>query len=207
MQIPADTHFIYVHGFNSSPKSYKARQTLHYFEQLGVADQLSVPELSHFPAEAIGQLRNLVERADRALLIGSSLGGFYSSWITEHYDNARAVLVNPAVAPHRLLSPLLGETENYHTGQRYDLTETHMQQLEALYLSQLNHPERLLLLQQEGDETLDYRDAVGYYSASDQIVQPGGSHAFDGFETMLPWIIEFASGTLDPEILTHVPRV
>jgi len=207
MQIPSDTHFIYVHGFNSSPKSFKAQQVLECFRHSGAASQLSVPELSHFPDEAIEQLKSLVEGADKVLLIGSSLGGFYSTWLTEHYANACAVLVNPAVAPHRLLSAMLGETENFYTGQRYQLTHQHMAQLEALFLPQTTHPERLLLLQQQGDETLDYRDAVGYYKTSRQIVQPGGSHAFDGFDSMLPLIMDFATGTLDPELLTHAPQV
>lgn len=207
MQIPADTHFVYVHGFNSSPKSYKAQQVLDCFCQQGAEQQLSVPELSHYPAEAIEQLQTLVQAAGKVLLIGSSLGGFYATWLAERYANARAVLVNPAVAPHRLLINMLGETQNYYTGQRYELTHQHMTELEALYSAQVSHPERLLLLQQQGDETLDYRDAVGYYKASGQIVQPGGSHAFDDFETMLPLIMDFAAGTLDPEVLTQAPQV
>lgn len=202
MQIPADTQFIYVHGFNSSPQSFKAQQTLALFRERGAEDQLSIPKLSHFPSEAMAQLRELVEASERALLIGSSLGGFYSTWLTEHYAQARAVLVNPAVAPHQLLEGMLGFTENYHSGERYELTQSHMDQLKALYLPEVTHPDRLLLLQQEGDETLDYRDAVGYYRASAQIVQPGGSHAFDAFEQMLPVIMDFAAGQIDTALLT-----
>ena len=205
MQIPADTQFIYIHGFNSSPHSFKAQQTLALFREQGAEDQLSIPPLSHFPAEAMTQLRALVESAQRAVLIGSSLGGFYSTWLTEHYAQARAVLVNPAVAPHKLLEGRLGFTENYHTGERYELTQRHVDQLRELYLPKVMHPERLLLLQQEEDETLDYRDAVGYYKASAQIVQPGGSHAFDDFEQMLPLIMDFAAGQIDTARLTNKP--
>ena len=203
MQIPADTQFIYIHGFNSSPQSFKAQQTLALFREQGAEDQLSIPRLAHFPAEAMTQLRALVESAQRAVLIGSSLGGFYSTWLTEHYAQARAVLVNPAVAPHKLLETRLGFTENYHTGERYELTQRHMDQLQALYLPEVMHPQRLLLLQQEADETLDYRDAVGYYKASAQIVQPGGSHAFDDFEQLLPLIMDFAAGQIDTARLTN----
>lgn len=202
MQIPANTRFIYIHGFNSSPQSFKAQQTLALFRDLGAEDQLYVPKLSHFPSEAMSQLKALVESTERAVLIGSSLGGFYSTWLTEHYSHTRAVLVNPAVAPHKLLEGMLGFTENFYSGERYELTQRHMDQLKALFLPEVTHPERLLLLQQEGDETLDYRDAVGYYRASAQLVQPGGSHAFDGFEQMLPLIIDFAAGQIDTALLT-----
>ena len=207
MQIPSDTHFIYIHGFNSSPLSFKAQQTIAAFTELDANSKLSVPALPNYPADAIALLVRLVERAGNVVLIGSSLGGFYATWLTENYSHCRAVLVNPAVAPHKLLAGMLGVTQNYHTGERYELTLTHMQQLEALYLPELQHPERLLLMQQQGDETLDYRDAVGYYKSSAQIVQPGGSHAFDGFETMLPLIMDFAAGKLDPVSLTQASQV
>ncbi len=186
-------HFIYIHGFNSSPLSFKAELTKQLFERMGIADKLDVPELPHWPELAMIKLRSLVEQYPSVVLIGSSLGGFYATWFSEHYDQVRAVLVNPAVAPQRLLKDLLGETENYHTGEKYMLTDEHMHQLEHYYLERLNHPERLLLLQQEGDETLDYRDAVSYYVEAQQIVQPGGSHAFEDFEKMLPVILSFAA--------------
>jgi len=205
MQVPNNTQFIYIHGFTSSPKSFKAQLMLTQFKEQGVEAQLAVPELSHFPAKAIEQLRALVEPADRVLLVGSSLGGFYATWLAEQYPQVRAVLVNPAVAPHRLLEGMLGMTENYYSGERYELTHAHMEQLQSLYIETPSHPERLLLLQQEGDETLDYRDAVGYYRASAQIVQPGGSHAFDDFEQMLPLIMDFAAGQIDTARLTHQP--
>lgn len=205
MQIPADTQFIYIHGFNSSPQSAKAQQVMAFFRQQNCLTQLSVPELPTFPDEAIELLTPLVQSATKVVLIGSSLGGFFATWFTEHYAHARAVLINPAVAPHRLLEGMLGMTQNYYTGQRYELTHQHMKQLQALYLPELKYPHRLLLLQQEADETLDYRDAVGYYRASAQIVQPGGSHAFDNFEQMLPLIIDFAADKLDTARLTKAP--
>lgn len=206
MLVPSDTRFIYIHGFNSSPESFKAQQLKSWFAKQGAQDQLFIPELHHRPRRALGQLKRLVEGASDVMLIGSSLGGFYATWLADHYDQVRAVLVNPAVAPHKLLCELLGETENYHTGERYQLTLEHMSQLESLFIDAPEHPERLLLLQQEGDETLDYREAVRYYTESSQIVQPGGSHAFDNFEQLLAPIMDFASDQLDPQWLTHSPQ-
>lgn len=205
MSIPDSVSFIYIHGFNSSPQSFKAKQLARWFSARGQAHRLAIPELNHSPQRAIDQLKPLVEAADSVALIGSSLGGFYATWLTEAYGHVRSVLVNPAVAPHRLLEKMLGETENYYTGERYLLTPAHMTQLEALFLPSLQCSDRLLLLQQKGDETLDYRDAVAYYRDSMQLVQPGGSHAFDNFESQFELIMEFAAGKTNPERLTYIP--
>ena len=186
-------HFIYIHGFNSSPDSLKARLMVTEFERLGFVDRLTIPALSHWPTHAIRELETLVLKHDQVVLIGSSLGGFYATYLTERHQHVRAVLVNPAVAPQRLLSDYLGPQKNYYSGESYQLTWDHMTQLEALYVPHLNHPERVLLMQQEGDETLDYRDAIAYYAQAQQIVQPGGHHGFENFESMLPTIFEFAA--------------
>ncbi|QJD72112.1 YqiA/YcfP family alpha/beta fold hydrolase [Marinobacterium sp. LSUCC0821] len=185
-------HFIYVHGFNSSPASFKAQLLIDYFAKQGWADRLDVPELPEYPQQAMALLESLVAAHSEVVLIGSSLGGFYTTYLTEKYSQARGVLINPAVAPHKLLVQLLGPNVNYYNGRKYDLTEEHLRQVESLYLSELSHPEKLFLLQQEGDETLDYRDAVHYYRKCEQIVQPGGNHGFENFDSMVPVILKFA---------------
>lgn len=192
-------HYLYIHGFNSSPASLKGQQLIRHFESIGQSSQLSVPALSHWPEEAMRQVETIVQQHDELLLIGSSLGGFYATNLCERFSHAKAVLVNPAVAPHNLLGALLGPQKNFYSGEEYELTLEHMAQLERLYYPQLNYPERLLLMQQEGDETLDYREAVNYYNASAQIVQPGGHHGFENFESMLPTIFAFAENRWQPE--------
>lgn len=192
------TSYIYIHGFNSSPDSLKARLLQAEFARRGIADRLLIPKLPHWPKQAIELLAEQVAQRSTVTLIGSSLGGFYATWLTEHYSQARAVLVNPAVAPQHLLRRMLGENANYYSDERYELTCEHLDQLVELYLPELKHPQRLLLLQQQGDETLDYRDAVHYYRDCQQIVQPGGNHGFENFDTMFATIFEFAERELDP---------
>ena len=192
-------HYLYIHGFNSSPASLKGQQLIRHFESIGQPSQLSVPALSHWPEEAMQQLETIVQQHDELLLIGSSLGGFYATNLCERYSHVKAVLVNPAVAPHTLLGALLGPQKNFYSGEEYQLTLEHMAQLERLYYPQLQYPERLLLMQQEGDETLDYREAVHYYREASQIVQPGGHHGFENFESMLPTIFAFAENRWQPE--------
>ncbi|MFC6670105.1 YqiA/YcfP family alpha/beta fold hydrolase [Marinobacterium aestuariivivens] len=193
------TLFIYVHGFNSSPASVKARLLGDWLAGRGLADQYRVPALSHWPAEAMAQLAALVEAEPRrpVLLIGSSLGGFYSTALVERFANCRAVLVNPAVAPDELLEDWLGDNENLYTHEHYELTREHLEQLRALRCGDLGAPGRYLLLQQTGDETLDYREALSRYRDCPQFVQPGGSHGFDRFEALLPAILAFAEGRLE----------
>lgn len=187
------TLIIYVHGFNSSPQSWKAQQLQSILQNTEY--QVEVPALSHWPAEAIKQLSSLIKKhSGPVLLLGSSLGGYYSLWLTEHYPQCRAVLVNPAIYPYRLLSEWLGENQNYYTAERYQLTDKHLQQLLELEVEQLNDPSRYLLLLQTADETLDYRHALEKLPNSPAFVQEGGSHGFEQFEKLIPAVLAFAEG-------------
>jgi len=186
-------YLVYIHGFNSSPLSYTARQTADYFARAGLSDCLAVPELSHEPARAIADLSAIIEdRAQPVALIGSSLGGYYATWLAERYG-LRAALINPAVRPAELWQSHLGRNQNFYSGRRYEITPAHVEQLRQLEVPVLRHPENLLLLVQTGDETLDYRLAVDKYKSSASIIQPGGNHSFVNFEGMLPDIIRFLS--------------
>lgn len=194
----AEPTLIYVHGFNSSPQSVKARLLAAALQAQGRGHQLRVPALSHWPQQAIEQLQAEIEAAAGPVtLIGSSLGGYYSTWLVEHQPGLRAVLVNPAVRPFELLKAWLGENTNLYTADRYQLTEQHLTQLQALYCPQLQDPSRYLLLVQTADETLDYREAVAHYSACAQFVQPGGSHGFERFEALIPALLAFAEGRVE----------
>jgi predicted esterase YcpF (UPF0227 family) len=56
----------------------------------------------------------------------------------------------------------------------------------------LSKPERFWLLVEQGDETLDYRQAVSRYAGARQTVLPGGDHSFTRWDDYLDPIIEFA---------------
>ena len=76
---------IYVHGFNSAPHSFKARLVGERMRALARENKYFVPALPHRPSEAMTLLSNAVERNPGAALIGSSLGGFYATWLAERY--------------------------------------------------------------------------------------------------------------------------
>jgi uncharacterized protein len=180
---------IYIHGFNSAPNSFKARLVGECMRALGRAHEYQVPALPHRPAAAMALLRDMVERHPDAALIGSSLGGFYATWLAEHYA-LRTVLVNPAVQPYALLNAYLGPQKNLYTGAEYELTVQHIDELKTFEVATIT-PARYLLLTRTGDETLDYRLGVEKYRGAQQWVIPGGDHGFGDFENYLDAVLEF----------------
>ncbi len=183
---------VYLHGFNSSPLSSKACQLRDYLSELGREDEYYGPALSNSPREAMAQVESMLldSPAVPITLVGSSLGGFYVTYLAEKYD-WKAVLVNPAVHVHALLRPALGPQTNWYTGEQWVLTEDHLAELAALDVAQITRPERYLLLLQTGDEVLDYRDAVSYYAGARHIIEVGGDHGFVDFSRHLSTILDF----------------
>jgi len=184
-------HVIYLHGFNSSPASLKARLFADYCASCGI-DTL-IPALSPDPGAALAALEKLVVKTPRpALLVGSSLGGYYATCLAERHG-LKAALVNPAVAPFEHLgSEFLGPHCNPHTGEVFIFTVAHVEALRRMQVPEISEPARYLLLVQTADEVLDYRRALRFYSGCEQLVQVGGNHAFEDFAAVLPRILRFA---------------
>lgn len=182
---------IYLHGFNSSPQSGKAQYLATCLKKRG-QELYACPKLPHRPDDAIAMTEVELARhpSNRITLVGSSLGGFYATWLAEKHG-LRAVLINPAIDPHVGLRKYLGPQQSYHGGERYELTEEHLQQWKRLCVARPS-PERYLLLVETGDEVLDYRIAVKKYRGARQVVVQGGDHSFASFSDHVPLILEFA---------------
>ena len=183
---------VYLHGFNSSPASGKAVQLAEHMARLGRSADYYCPALPNSPSEAIAHVEAELarRRPESVTLIGSSLGGFYATHLAERHG-WKAALVNPAVHAHRLLRSALGPQTNWHTGEKWELTEAHLAELASLDVDAITLPKRYLLLAQTGDEVLDYRDAVAYYAGATQIIEDGGDHGFAGFERHVQTILDF----------------
>ena len=168
-----------------------------YMKRAGLSDRIDIPEIPPAPADAIELLQQYAEEITKQYalsLVGSSLGGFYATWLAEKYS-CPAVLINPAVKPHELLKKHLGENINYYTAERWMLYEIHIKKFRELYIDKVSNPQRYLLMLQTGDETLDYREALEKYSTSPSIVEQGGSHEFSEFERHLDKILDFCDVT------------
>ena len=189
---------IYLHGFNSAPQSTKAQQLRARVDALPAATRptLHIPALPHRPAEAMALVTALIDdaKASRLTIIGSSLGGYYATWLAERYvaRDARAVLINPTTGPARDLRPYLGVQRNLYTHTEYTLTEDHLSEFLALKVDRLTDADRYYLMLQTDDEVLDYRLAIKHYAGAFQLVLGGGDHAFQNFGEHIDSILRFA---------------
>jgi predicted esterase YcpF (UPF0227 family) len=181
---------VYLHGFCSSPASWKSRLLAEAMARRGLAGHFICPQLSPVPDQAVASVSRLIEGAEgKVTLVGSSLGGHYANHLAEKHG-LNAVLINPAVVDGLDLATFVGDHANFHSGERFTFTEAHAAQLKAQVARPT--PERYWLLLEEGDEVLDYRQAQAFYAGCRQTVLPGGDHSFTKFPDFVPQIIEYA---------------
>jgi len=151
------------------------------------------PLLTPYPEEARAALEKLVEdnASGQVYLMGSSLGGWWATWLAEKYD-LKAVLINPAVDMSEFNKIYINvRLKNYHTDDTYLLTEKDAEGFRVADIKVISRPGNYLLMLQKGDEVLDYRLAVKKYSGSKQLVEEGGDHSFVNFERHIPAAMEF----------------
>lgn len=180
---------LYLHGFCSSPASWKARLLADVMGARGQSNRFFCPALSPVPHEAIAQAEAIIGEHGPLTLVGSSLGGYYATCLAEKFD-LRAALINPAVVAPISLEKYLGSQTNLHTNETFEFTAEHIEQLRALEWQDVT-PARYLLMVEIGDEVLDYRLAVVRYAGCRQIVLEGGDHSFTHFPDILPQLLEY----------------
>ena len=189
-----ETRLLYLHGFKSSPQSYKAQQLMAYTRMKGCEDLLICPQLPVYPEQARLMMEDIVERAlseGQLNIAGSSLGGYYATYLAEKYKT-NAVLINPSVRPYETLAAYLGKNKSYYSDDVWEFDESHIEQLKTMDVDRLADPGRYLVLLQTGDETLDYRQAAEKYRQAECVIEEGGDHAFIGFDRYIPKILQFS---------------
>lgn len=185
---------IYLHGFRSSPQSFKARLLQEYCVANGLQAQFLCPELPVSPREAIEQIQATCMPGPQDTLVGSSLGGFYATYLAEQ-TGCRAVLVNPAIYPARDLAPYVGPLRTYHDDQPMELLAEHIAELQALNTTKLTLTERYFLIAAKGDEVIDWRDMIARYPGVRTILRDGSDHGLSEFAEHVADVIAFAGMT------------
>jgi len=182
---------LYAHGFISSPDSAKVHLLRNYLQAHYPRAQLQVPALSPKPREAMATLEAaLQELPAPVVLVGSSMGGFYSAHLANRHG-LRAWLVNPLARVAPYASDYLGDHIHAYTGESFCITEDDAQYLRSLEVPTFQQPGQVLLSVQTGDETLDYRHAVQAWPDIPRVVSYGGNHHFMGFDQWLPFGLRF----------------
>lgn len=186
---------VYLHGFRSSPQSFKARLLGQKLDALGRGDEYRCPQLPASPAGAIALVQSLIagQAPQRLTLIGSSLGGYYATWLAEQ-TGCRAVLLNPAVSPPRDLEKYVGITTGWHDGQPFEFKRGYIAELQALAVPRISRPERYFLVAATGDEVLDWRDMTRHYAGARQLVIEGSDHGLSGFADQIDAVLAFCDG-------------
>ena len=182
---------LYLHGFTSGPQSNKAQALGSRMRERGLGERFVCPQLPASPRQAIALANGLIARHGVTTVVGSSLGGYYATYLAETFD-LKAVLVNPAVVAHLSLKDFVGPQRWLYSGESFEFTLDHIEELRAIDLPVLSKPERFWLLVEEGDETLDYRHAVSRYAGARQTVLRGGDHSFTRWDEYLDPVIAFA---------------
>ena len=185
---------LYLHGFTSGPQSVKAMALHAQMHRRGFGDRFTCPQLPASPKDAIALAEEIiaakVSRGETPTLVGSSLGGYYATWLAERHD-LDAVLVNPAVVAKLSPELFVGPHTFIYTGEPFEFTRAHVEELRALEVPALARPQRFWLLLETGDETLDYRHAVARYAGARQTVLEGGNHSFTRWNDYLDDIVDF----------------
>jgi predicted esterase YcpF (UPF0227 family) len=187
------THLLYLHGFRSSPQSTKARQVAALMAQQFPHITWWCPQLPPSPKAAAALIAQGTANwpAQSMAVIGSSLGGFYATWLAA-YKGCKAVLLNPAIDPARDLAKYIGEHTAWHDpAERFYFAPEFVDELRTLEVGPLPHPERVWALIAKGDEVLDWREMTARYPDSAQVVLEGGDHAISDFAQHLPQLLEF----------------
>lgn len=183
---------LYLHGFRSSPHSYKARVLAEHLRKLGRESEYHCPQLPASPRHAVELAAKLVQQysPDQITLIGSSLGGYYATWLAEQLG-CRAVLLNPAVKPPRDLEQYVGVMTTFHSDEPFEFKHEYIDELKQFAVNKITRPERYFLIAATGDEVLDWHEMTAHYQGARQCVIDGSDHALSDFESYVDDVLAF----------------
>ena len=181
------THLLYLHGFRSSPQSFKARRLHAWLQQQRPEVHWWCPQLPPSPREAMALVQDGIKAwpRDSCAVLGSSLGGFYATAVAESpgHEEWPAVLMNPAVDPARDLAAYIGEQTAFHDTQaHFFFRAEYIAELRALTVQVLTRRERYLPIIATGDEVLSWQEMSQRYAGTPMRLIQGGDHELSDFD-------------------------
>ncbi len=183
---------LYIHGFGSCGDSNKTRLLKVHFGE----DKVLAPDVPVAPEEAMAFLDKLIKEHDISMLIGSSLGGFYATALSNTFD-INAVLINPSCHPYRTLAPYVGENRYWCNDETFEWKGEYLMQLARIAETMQLPGTELMVLLQTDDEVLDYKIAAEIYKEYLVIIEEGGNHRFENLDDYLGRIENFYKQALE----------
>ena len=215
---------IYIHGLDSDANSTKGRLLEDYCRQYHSDINVLRPDLNKTPDQVFRQILSLIEglkhndniedekfKSSNTVLVGSSLGGYFSTLVSNHIG-CPALLLNPSTQPHVTLQRFAEDSAAknnveeedldsqiiHSTAGGWDITHADLQWFAAHQLSTINYPDKVAVLIKDGDELLNPELSKQFYKSQGVTVtmQAGGDHRFSDFGAQLPMVIEMLRNLL-----------
>lgn len=176
-----DHHYLYLHGFASSPNSSKAQYFQQRFAQQHI--QLLIPNLNQEDFSSLTLTRQLqqvegilLDIATPVTLIGSSLGGLTAAWLAQRHSQVqRLILLAPAFEFLQHWLPTLSVEQartwretgyltvyHYGEGQQQQLHYQFVEDLRSYPLPQLQPSVPTLILHGCNDEVIPIEESCRY---------------------------------------------
>jgi len=184
---------LYLHGFRSSPSSFKAQAAAEYMDRHGLGGRFFCPQLPESPFQSVSLAAQFMEGYDpsRILLIGSSLGGYYARFLAER-TGCRAVLLNPVIDPWQVKACMGNPSQEQELAKWEMDREKYAEELKSFLVRKITRPERYFLIAATGDELLDYKQMSAHYENARQIIIEGSDHSLSEFPDYLDEILAFS---------------
>lgn len=188
---------LYLHGFRSSPQSFKAQMLGQAVREAGHGEAWCCPQLPPSPKRAHDLITRSIEQRvaqglnpkEQLVVIGSSLGGYYAGCVAETWQ-CRAVLLNPVVYAARDLATHIGEHTMWNSPERFHFLPEYIDELADMAAGRPADPSRYYLLAAKGDEVLDWREMVDWYQGCELRLLEGSDHGISDFGEWLPEVLE-----------------
>jgi len=175
---------LYLHGFASCGEGNKSSELKKYFGEKNVLS----PDLYPSPLDTIAMIEGILKSENIDLIIGSSLGGFYATYLA-HENEMKAVLLNPSTEPWNTLAPYVGWQQRFCDEEVFEFKAVYLEQLRTMEAIPGNG--KYLVLLQSEDEVLDYTKAQSLYNKHKVIVEYGGNHRFENIHDYMSMIENF----------------
>lgn len=180
------THYLYLHGFASGPRSTKALYLRDRFREAGIELQvldLNAGDFSHLTlTRQLQQAAKFID-SEPTTIVGSSFGGLTGAWLAQHHPSVtRLILLAPAFEFLLHWLPKLGQAQLRQWQESGWLVVYHFGQGKVLPL----HYPFLTDCQQYEDDRLQRRvETLILHGIRDEVIPIQASRAYAASR---PWV-------------------